>query len=143
MRMVRRVLTIVCVSLAAGLACGDAASDSLRGDYALRTLNGEPLPYDHSMLGCCVYLAGSLRLTADEYRIGITFRSIGGTESFTANEWGTYVATRTTVTFVADTFDLAPLLLSPGTVAGDTIALGLGGEGPGAPDQFQARFVRN
>jgi hypothetical protein len=52
------------------------------------------------------------------------------------------LAAGASITFAADSVDLVPLLLSPATVSADTIALGLGGEGPGASDQFQARFVR-
>lgn len=130
--------------IVAGLACGDATGpESVEGNYALRTLNGEPLPYDNDMLGCCFYLSGALRLASDEYRISITARNFGGTDPFTVTEWGRYQVTGAAVTFAADSFDFVPLLLSPATVVGDTIALGLGGEGPGAPDQFQARFVRD
>ena len=128
----------------AGLSCSDAADpDSIEGTYGLSTLNGEPLPYDNDGFGCCWYLAGTLTLVDGEYTIGITARNVGGTDPFTVTEWGAYASSDAMLTFAPDSFDLVALLLSPATISGDTVALGLGGEGPGAPDQFQARFVRD
>jgi hypothetical protein len=130
--------------LVAGLACGDdGGPGSVEGNYALQTLNGEPLPYDNDGLGCCWYLSGALALDAGQYTISITARNFGDTDPFTVTEWGAYVSSAAALTFAPDSFDLVALLLSPAAVTGDTVALGLGGEGPGAPDQFQARFVRD
>jgi len=140
-RFAWRRMPLAVLAVLTGLACGDSAPGGIEGSYALSMLNGEPLPYDH-VLGCCVYLSGGLELSAGHYAMDITFRNRGGTEPFTVTEWGGYAAGGASLTFVADSFDFAPLLLSPATVAGDTIALGLGGEAPGAPDQFRARFVR-
>ena len=140
--MLTRPALVLC--LVAGLACGDdGGPGSVEGNYLLQTLNGEPLPYDNDGLGCCSYLAGALILDAGEYTIGITARNFGDTDRFTVTEWGTYATNGTTLTFAPDSFDLVPLLLSPGTISDGTIVLGLGGEGPGAPDQFQAAFVRD
>jgi hypothetical protein len=130
------------VVLVATLACSDAGPASVEGSYALESLNDSPLPYDHDGLGCCWYLAGSLTLGPSDYAMSITARNFGGTDPFTITEWGTYARNGATLTFAADSFDVIPLLLSPGLVSGDAIELGLGGEGPGEPDQFQARFVR-
>jgi hypothetical protein len=85
---------------------------------------------------------GGLTLAASEYTASITAQNFAGTEPFTATEWGTYTLEGAVLTFVRDSFDLVPLLLSPATVSGNVIELGLGGEGPGAPDQFRAGFVR-
>jgi len=138
---IARTLLVLCTGSV--MSCGDAISpDSVAGRYALRTLNGAPLPYDHEGLGCCWYLAGALTLTVSQYTVAITARNFNGTDPFTATEWGTYAVQAAGLTFVADSFDLVPLLLSPARVSGDVIELGLGGEGPGAPDQFLARFVR-
>jgi hypothetical protein len=140
--MLARRALVLCV--AAGLACGDdGGPGSVEGTYALQTLNGEPLPYDNDGLGCCWYLAGALSLDAGQYTISITAQNFGDADPFTVTEWGAYVSSDAALTFAPDSFDLLPLLLSPGTVSDDAIALGLGGEGPGAPDQFQARFVRD
>lgn len=125
-------------------ACGDAGPASVEGSYALESLNDSPLPYDHDGLGCCRYLAGSLTLGPSDYALSITARNFNssGTDPFTVTEWGTYARNGATLTFAADSFDVIPLLLSPGVVSDDAIELGLGGEGPGEPDQFRARFVR-
>jgi hypothetical protein len=140
--MLARPTLVLCV--VAGLACGDDGGPaSVEGDYTLQALNGEPLPYDNDGLGCCSYLAGALILDVGEYTISITARNFGDTDPFTVTEWGRYAANGPTLTFAPDSFDLVPLLLSPGTISAGTIVLGLGGEGPGAPDQFQAGFVRD
>ena len=136
-----RAFLVLCIGTA--MSCGDVAgARSVEGRYTLRTLNGSSLPYDHEGLGCCWYLAGTLTLTASMYTADITAQNFAGTEPFTATDWGTYTVEGAVLTFVSDSFDLAPLLLSPASVTGDVIELGLGGEGPGAPDQFLARFVR-
>ena len=125
-------------------ACGESSGpDVVEGRYTLSTLNESPLPYDNEGLGCCWYLAGALTLSAPQYAISITARNFGGGEPFTVTEWGSYVFESATITFAPDSFDFAPLLLSPATVSGDAIDLGLGGEGPGSPDQFRARFVKD
>lgn len=126
------------------MSCGDAAGpDSLEGRYSLQSLNGAPLPYGHDGLGCCWYLAGAMTLTASRYSVAITARNFSGTDPFTATEWGSYAVQGAVLTFAADSFDLAPMLLSPASVTGDVIELGLGGEGPGAPDQLIARFLKD
>jgi hypothetical protein len=143
-RSATRATFLGVLTIGVGLACGDPADpDSIAGVYSLRTLNGAELPYDNDGFGCCWYLAGGLTLALGQYTISLTARNFGGTDPFTATEWGAYASSGATVTFAPDSFDFAPLLLSPATASGDTIALGLGGEGPDAPDQFQARFVRD
>jgi hypothetical protein len=143
MRAIPRAGAGFVVALGVVLACADAsAPGSVEGSYALESLNGSPLPYDNDGLGCCVYLAGSLALGPSDYAISITARNVADIDPFTVTEWGTYARSGTTLTFAPDSFDLVPLLLSPATTSDDEVALGLGGEGPGAPDQFHARFVR-
>lgn len=142
MRTRSRARAWIVVVFGAALACGDGGPESVEGSYALQSLNDAPLPYNNDGLGCCWYLAGSLTLTGSAYTISIIAQNFGDTDPFTVTEWGTYALSGATLAFEPDSFDLLPLLLSDGTVSGDAIELGLGGEGPGAPDQFQARFER-
>jgi hypothetical protein len=142
MRTTARACTGIAIALGAALACSDVGPESVEGSYALESLNDSPLPYDNEGLGCCWYLAGTLTLTTSDYTISITARNFGSADPFAVTEWGTYTRAGATLTFAPDSFDMVPLLLSPATASGDAIELGLGGEGPGEPDQFQARFER-
>jgi hypothetical protein len=112
------------------------------GQYTLRQLNATPLPYDHEGLGCCTYLSGTLDLEDGEYRMSITARNRNNGLVFSPTEWGDYALRGTSVTFAPDSFAVQGFLLDVGTASGDSIRVALGGEGPGAPDQFQALFVR-
>ena len=130
--------------LAALAGCGDDASGpgAIEGDYDLRGLNEEPLPYDHDGLGCCTYLSGGLVLDGPDYTASLTARNRNNGLVFTAMEWGTYARRGSSLTFELDSVVVAPLLLDAGTISGDTLRVAFGGEGPGSPDQFRAIYVR-
>jgi len=132
-------------AFAALTGCGEDVSGlgAIEGTYALRRLNGAPLPYDHQGLGCCTYLDGSLRLEGGDYEVSVTARNRNTDLVFTAMEWGTYARQVSSLTFAADSFAVAPLGLDVGTVAADSVRVAFGGEGPGSPDQFQGLFVRS
>ena len=135
------LLAVGCLLIAA--SCDNATGpDAVEGTYTLVSLNGSALPYDNDGLGCCWYQAGALVLADAHYAASITARNFSGSDPFTATEWGRYTHAGDSLTFARDSFDVAALLLSPATVEGNVVELGLGGEGPGSPDQFLARFVR-
>jgi hypothetical protein len=139
-----RDLTLSC-ALVGLLACGDDAAGPSADDgvYALRQLNGSPLPYDHEGLGCCIYLSGGLELDRGHYEIGVTFENRNNGQVATIREWGTYTRPGPArLGFARDSFLLAPFLMDVATVSLDTIRVAWGGEGPGSPDQFQALYVR-
>ena len=133
------------VGLVATLAaCGSEVSSpaAIEGIYALRRLNGEPLPYDHAGLGCCTYLSGALNLEGASYAVALTARNRNTGQVFTAMEWGKYTRQSSSLTFAPDSVEVAPLILDVGTVSADTLRVAFGGEGPGSADQFQALYVR-
>lgn len=125
-------------------ACGDAGGpDGFEGTYQLVSLDLLPLPYDHA-LGCCIYTSGSMTLGASSYTVAITFQNKNNGMVAMVNENGTYsvnaanaaalVFQRTGGTFTAHLFNAL--------VSGRTISVQLGGNGPGAADQFAAAFRR-
>ena len=135
---------LTCVLLAL-LACTDDTAGPSAGDgvYALRQLNGSPLPYDHEGLGCCIYLSGRMELDAGRYEVALTFENRNNGLVATAMEWGAYQRSEAArLSFARDSFVVAPLLLDDATVSADTVRVAFGGEGPGSPDQFQALYVR-
>lgn len=139
---VRLLLLLLFLALSS-CSDGPASPGSIAGNYTLRQLNGALLPYDHEGLGCCTYLAGELRLSGPEYEASITARNRNTQVIFTAVEWGSVLRVPDgRIAFARDSFAVSPLGLDTARVAGDTIRVGFGGEGPGSPDQFQALFVR-
>ena len=131
-------------ALAPLAACGSdvLSPGAIEGVYALRHLNGEPLPYDHEGLGCCTYLTGTLDLERGRYAVALRARNRNTGLVFTAREWGRYTSRASSLTFAPDSADVAPLLLDVATGSADTLRVAFGGEGPGSPDQFQALYVR-
>lgn len=129
--------------MALAFACSDVDGPStVDGEYMLSQLNGATLPYDHEGLGCCMYLDGRLELGDSHYTAWITAQNRNTSLVFTASEQGTFEQDGNTITFTRVSFHEQPLLLSSGTIRQGVITLWLGGEGPGAPDQFEAVFVR-
>ena len=61
---------------------------------------------------------------------------------FTAREWGSYIASGSSLSFVSDSFAVIGFRLDLSALSGDSLRVAFGGEGPGAPDQFHALFVR-
>lgn len=140
-----RALALSCALLGL-LACTDGAAgpSTVDGAYALRQLNGSPLPYDHEGLGCCIYLSGGMELEGGLYEVGITFENRNNSQVATIMEWGTYTRpSAARLSFTRDSFVVAPFLMDVATVSVDTIRVAWGGEGPGSPDQFQALYVRS
>jgi hypothetical protein len=124
--------------------CNDAGGPGgFEGTYQLASLNLLPLPYDHA-LGCCIYTGGSLTLGASSYTVAMTFQNKNNGMVATVNENGTYtvnaanaaalVFQRAGGTFTMNLFNAL--------VTGRTIRVQLGGNGPGAADQFAAAFSR-
>ena len=138
-----RALPVPLLLFLAACSGGPTSPDLVIGSYTLRQLNGALLPYDHEGLGCCTYLAGELRLTGRDYQASITAQNRNNQLIFTLVEWGTYAPrSGSRIAFTRDSFAIQPLGLDTARVAGDTIRVGFGGEGPGSPDQFQALFVQ-
>ena len=136
-RLVRAAGALAVVTACAG---GPSAPGPAATVYALRQLNDSTLPYDHEGLGCCTYLSGDLRLDAGDYAVSLTARNRNTGETFTAREWGGYVASGATLAFTADSFAVIGFRLDVATVTGDSLRVAFGGEGPGSPDQFRALF---
>lgn len=118
-------------------ACGDGAT-APQGTYHLIALKEQPLPYDDP-LGCCVYTGGTLVLEAGNYEIAITFRNKNSSIVSTFREQGSYHLTGTDVEFQPTGGD-APMHLYNARLEGDVIRLAMGGDGPGAADQYSAVF---
>src|ERR687890_661116 len=92
------------------------------------------LPYDHEGLGCCIYLAGSLKLAGGRYDATIKARNRNTGLIFTGEEWGSYSAqSATRIAFTADSFVTHPVLLTVATVSTDTVLASLGGVRPERP----------
>jgi hypothetical protein len=141
MSATRRILgSAMIAAVLAG--CGSTQPGPVAEVYTLEALNESALPYDHQGLGCCTYLSGGLQLRDGEYAASITARNRNTQAVFTAIEWGKYTQQLSTVTFVRDSFAVQPLLLDVGTLSGAGLLVAFGGEGPGSPDQFHARFVK-
>jgi len=98
------------------------------------------LPYDH-VIGCCIYSAGSLALHSGRYEASITVQNKNNQAVFTVAEQGSYSLGGTSIEFVRTSGDF-PLSLYDAHLEGSSIRLMLGGDGPGAADQFRALFSR-
>ena len=123
-------------------ACGSnpAGPGSVEGTYRLAELNGQSLPYDH-VPGCCIYTGGSLVLHSERYEASITFQNKNNQGVFTVGEQGSYSLGRTSIEFRPANADY-PLSLYDAHLEDSSIRLFLGGDGPGAADQFRAFFQR-
>lgn len=126
-------------ALFAALGCADGESPE-DGRYDLRTLFGEPVPYVDT-LGCCIYTGGHLRLESAEYDLRLYFQNKNNQLVDTAFETGEYTLHGGALGFTPRSANF-PLSLFGATLSHDTIRLSLGGDGPGAADQFPAVFVR-
>ena len=137
----RRLIThpLICLSLfALGLAC--SAPEPEEGLYRLRVLNDVPVPYVDS-LGCCIYTGGFLRLASREYDLRIFFQNRQNLLVDTAFETGHYRLRQDSLVFEPSSANY-PLNLFGAVRDRDSIRLRMGGNGPGATDQFDARFWR-
>ncbi|MFW6079243.1 MAG: hypothetical protein ACODAE_06465 [Gemmatimonadota bacterium] len=142
--MLRRVVLALAVLGPVALACdGDPAGPAagVEGTYELVALNGEPPPFDHE-LGCCIYTAGGLILESGEYEASVSGQNKNDQMVFTVTERGTYDVVDGGAIVVEPSETGSRLALHDLLVAGDTITLFLGGDGPGADDQFHARYER-
>jgi len=121
------------------LACADSTSPvDVIGVYQLMELNGEPLPYDDQP-GCCVYTHGELTITADGYEFAIGARNKNNGMVWTSTEFGTYSISGNSINFTWSGGDFHHRLYGA-QIDGATITLYLGGDAPGAADQFRAVF---
>jgi hypothetical protein len=123
-------------------ACGGNPTEpsSVEGTYRLAELNGQSVPYDH-MPGCCVYTAGSLALRSGQYEASLTFRNKNNQGAFTVGEQGSYSPGGTSIEFRRTGGDY-PFSLYDAHLDGSSVRLFLGGDGPGAADQFRALFKK-
>lgn len=126
------------LAVAAWLACSESAPED--GFYRLRELNHTAVPYDDT-LGCCIYSGGYLRLGGTDYEMRIYFQNKQNFLSDTAFELGSYRSNGDSLAFTPRSANY-PLRLYGAVRDADTISLRLGGNGPGAPDQFHALFRR-
>ena len=138
----RRGIGVVAVTASCLAGCGGSPTgpSSVEGSYRLVELNGQGLPYDH-LIGCCIYSAGSLALQSERYEASITFENKNHHGVSTAAEQGSYSLSGTSIKFVRTAGDF-PLSLHNAHVEGSSIRVMLGGNGPGAADQFRAVFSR-
>jgi hypothetical protein len=120
-------------------ACADGIV-APQGTYHLVMLNDQGLPYDDT-LGCCIYVSGSLDMQATQYDVGITLRNKNNGIEATVREQGTFVVDGAAIAFQPTAGDVA-MHLYGAVVEGNTISLALGGNGPGAADQFSALFQK-
>ena len=127
------------LGLAAGLACG-SSTEPAEGSYRLRSLRDTPLPYVDT-LGCCTYTGGRLELGGSAYDVRLYFQNNPNALVDTAVERGRYTVHGDSLSF-APTQANYPLSLYGAVRQRDTIRLALGGDGPGAADQFPAVFIR-
>ncbi len=134
-----RHLPVGLLALAAGIACGSSTGPQ-EGTYQLQSLRGTALPYVDT-LGCCTYTGGRLELDGQEYDLRLYFQNNTNALVDTAFERGTYAADGDSLAFTPLQANY-PLSLYGAVRQRDTIRLALGGDGPGAPDQFPAMFVR-
>ena len=126
------------LAVAAWLGCSDTAPED--GFYRLRELNQTPVPYTDT-LGCCIYSGGYLRLGGADYDVRIYFQNKQNFLSDTAFEVGSYRVQGDSLTFTPQSANY-PLSLYGAVRQKDTISLWLGGDGPGASDQFHALFSK-
>jgi hypothetical protein len=126
------------ILLALLAACGDQGPGATV--YQLRQLNDAPVPYVDT-LGCCIYQGANLRLDNGDYDARLWFQNRLNGLSDTAIEVGNYRVSADSLFFTPTTATV-PLSLYGATRSGDTLRLKLGGNGPGAVDQFSAVFVR-
>jgi hypothetical protein len=120
-------------------ACGDGIV-APQGTYRLVLLNEQGLPYDDT-LGCCIYLAGSLDMQAPLYEVAITLRNKNNGLEATVSEQGSFVVDGAAIDFQRTDGDVA-MHLYGAMIDGSSISLALGGNGPGAADQFSAVFQK-
>jgi hypothetical protein len=119
-------------------ACGDQGPGATV--YRLRQLNDAPVPYVDT-LGCCIYQGANLRLDDGDYDARLWFQNRFNGLGDTVVELGTYRVSADSLFFTLTTANF-PLSLYGATRSGDTLRLKLGGNGPGAVDQFSALFLR-
>jgi hypothetical protein len=120
-------------------ACDDGIVTP-QGTYRLVMLNDQGLPYDDT-LGCCLYVSGSLDLEATQYVVAITLRNKNNDIEATVREQGSFAVDGAAIAFQPTGGDVA-MHLYGAMVGGNTISLALGGNGPGAADQFSAVFQK-
>lgn len=120
------------------MAC--SAPSPVEGTYRLERLNDQPLPYADT-LGCCTYSSGFLRLDDGTYEVRQFYLSPPDLTTLEAFEVGRYTVSGNRLQFLPTTGSAAFNLFGA-AVQTDTIRLLLGGDGPGAADQFRAMFWR-
>lgn len=120
-------------------ACADGIV-APHGTYHLVMLNDQGLPYDDTP-GCCIYVSGSLDLEATQYDVVITLRNKNNGSEATVREQGSFAVDGAAIDFQPTGGDVA-MHLYGAMVDGNTISLALGGDGPGAADQFSAVFQK-
>ena len=135
--MVRWLLLSIVVGFVT--ACGDGIVTP-QGTYRLVMLNEQGLPYDDTP-GCCIYLSGSLDFEATQYVVAITLRNKNNGIQGTVTEQGSFVVDGAAIGFQRTGGDVA-MHLYGAMLEGNTISLALGGDGPGAADQFRAMFQK-
>jgi len=134
---------ILISGIAASLAACTATTGpvDIEGVYQLVELNGEPLPYDDQPHGCCVYTSGVLTVEPDRYEVSIGFRNKQNGMVGTSWEFGTYSVNGRFISFNWGGGDFHHRLYDA-QIDGAAITLYLGGDAPGAADQFRALFRR-
>lgn len=131
---------MVAAACLAGCGGSPGGPSSVEGTYRLLELNGRSLPYD-DVVGCCIYSAGSLALQSGRYEASMTFQNRNNQRVSTVGEQGSYSLSGASLEFVRTSGDV-PLALYDAHLEGSGIRLMLGGDGPGAADQFRALFNR-
>ena len=87
--MRRRFFVVAVIGCALLAACGDAFSpEGVSGTYALKSIDGEPLPYSETESGITLSVpAGSLTLTPEEtYLLSLTLEISDGNTTISSTE---------------------------------------------------------
>jgi hypothetical protein len=137
--MMRHLILIPGIAASVVSCAATTGPADIEGVYQLVELNGESLPYDDQPYGCCIYTDGSLTIEPDRYEISVGFRNKNNGMVGTSTEFGTYSVNGRFMTFDWGGGDFHHHLYDA-QIDGATITLYLGGDGPGAADQFRAMF---
>ena len=140
----RRPGVTTAAAFAVILACCSTPTgqDEVVGRYRLVSLEGFSLPYQPTF-GCCIYTGGSLVLESESYEMGISATNRNNFLEFTATEIGTYRFEGDGALTFTPTGGDQPLFLHGARFSAGVITLDIGGDGPGADDQFRAVFNRD
>jgi hypothetical protein len=137
--MTRHLILIPGIAASVAACAATTSPVDIEGVYQLVELNGEPLPYDDQPYGCCIYTDGILTVEPDRYQLSLGFRNKQNGMVGISREFGSYSVNGRSMSFDWGGGDFHHRLYDA-QIDGATITLYLGGDAPGAADQFRAVF---